>query len=61
MSFAERQRARVPEAVDHHRHEALVATEPDTGAIVAVARFVTDARDVSSAEVAIVVADAWQR
>jgi len=37
-----------------------VATEPDTGAIVAVARFVADVVDVPSAEVAVVVADAWQ-
>jgi GNAT superfamily N-acetyltransferase len=47
-------------AVDHHRHEALVAVAPDTRRGVGVARFVTDPEDPSTAEVAIVVGDEWQ-
>lgn len=45
--------------VDHHDHEALVAIDDETGAIVGVARFVRTEEDV--AEPAVVVADAWQR
>src|SRR3954454_8415099 len=44
--------------VDHHDHEALVVTDANTGAGVAVARFVRTGPDV--AEPAIVVADDWQ-
>ncbi len=47
--------------VDGHRHEALCAIDPDSGEGVAVARFVRDERDPSRAEVAITVADVWQR
>jgi GNAT superfamily N-acetyltransferase len=46
--------------VDGHRHEALGAIDPATGAGVAVARFVRDERDPARAEVAITVADEWQ-
>jgi nucleotide-binding universal stress UspA family protein/RimJ/RimL family protein N-acetyltransferase len=44
--------------VDHHRHEALVALDADTGAGVGVARFVQTGDGV--AEPAMVVADDWQ-
>jgi GNAT superfamily N-acetyltransferase len=47
--------------VDGHRHEALGAIDPATGQGVAVARFVRDAADPSRAEVAVTVADEWQR
>jgi nucleotide-binding universal stress UspA family protein len=45
--------------VDHRDHEALVAIDESTGAIVGVARFVRTSAD--EAEPAIVVADDWQR
>lgn len=47
--------------VDGHGHEALGATDPETGKGVAVGRFVRDPLDPSRAEVAITVADDWQR
>src|SRR5579884_2031299 len=47
--------------VDGHRHEALGATDPATGEGVAIARFVRDPEDPGRAEVAITVADDWQR
>jgi GNAT superfamily N-acetyltransferase len=47
--------------VDGHRHEALGAIDPATGQGVAVARFVRDEEDPSRAEVAVTVADDWQR
>src|SRR5437660_7106872 len=47
--------------VDGHRHEALGAIDPGSGEGIAVARFVRDQRDSSRAEVAITVADDWQR
>jgi GNAT superfamily N-acetyltransferase len=47
--------------VDGHRHEALGATDPLTGRGVAVGRFVCDPGDPARAEVAITVADEWQR
>jgi len=46
--------------VDHSAHEALVAHAPGTDRGLAVARFVKDATDPTSAEMAIVVADEWQ-
>ena len=48
-------------AIDHHRHEALVATDPGSGAIVGVARFVKLDADPQTAEAAITVVDDWQR
>ncbi|HEY3609778.1 MAG TPA: GNAT family N-acetyltransferase [Pseudonocardiaceae bacterium] len=45
--------------LERGRHEAVIA-ETDEG-IVAVARFVRDTPTSAEAEVAIVVADAWQR
>jgi RimJ/RimL family protein N-acetyltransferase len=47
--------------IDGHRHEALAAIDPKTGRGIAMARFVRDASDSRRAEVAITVADEWQR
>jgi GNAT superfamily N-acetyltransferase len=47
--------------VDGRRHEALGAIDPVTGQGVAVARFVRDQDDPTRAEVAVTVADEWQR
>jgi nucleotide-binding universal stress UspA family protein len=44
--------------VDHHDHEALVATDPGTGDGVGVARFVRT--EPQTAEPAVVVVDDWQ-
>ncbi|HKG36631.1 MAG TPA: GNAT family N-acetyltransferase [Solirubrobacterales bacterium] len=44
--------------VDHHDHEAIVAVDPENGAIIGVARYVR-AEDPAEAEVAVVVADPW--
>lgn len=46
--------------VDHHLHEALVALDPKTGAIVGVARFVRLPDDPVVAELGIAVVDDWQ-
>jgi RimJ/RimL family protein N-acetyltransferase len=46
--------------VDHHAHEALVALDPKTGAIVGVARFVCLPADPTVAELGIAVVDDWQ-
>jgi RimJ/RimL family protein N-acetyltransferase len=46
--------------VDGHRHVVWLALPPDEGAGVAVVRYVRDADDDQSAEVAIAVADDWQ-
>jgi GNAT superfamily N-acetyltransferase len=45
--------------VDHHDHEALGATEPQTGAGVAVARYIRE-RGTDLAEIAVTVEDEWQ-
>jgi len=47
--------------VDHRKHEALVAIDPEDGEMVGVARYIrtTPYRD-REAEVAIVIADNWQ-
>jgi RimJ/RimL family protein N-acetyltransferase len=47
--------------IDHHDHEALVAVAPGSGDIVGVARFIRDTAIPDTAELAIVVADAWHR
>ena len=44
--------------VDHRRHEAIVAFDPESGELVGVARYVKTGDEV--AEPAMVVADAWQ-
>jgi len=46
--------------VDHVAHEALIALDPG-GEIVAVARFIREDDRSERAEVAITVADSWQR
>jgi RimJ/RimL family protein N-acetyltransferase len=46
--------------VDHHRHEALAAIAPESGAIVGVARYVALPDDPRAAEVAVAVDDGWQ-
>jgi GNAT superfamily N-acetyltransferase len=47
--------------VDHIAHECLVAIDAATGEGLAIARYVRDPGDRSEAELAIVVADLWQR
>jgi GNAT superfamily N-acetyltransferase len=47
--------------VDGHHHEALSAIDPATGQGIAIGRFVRSTAHPDSAEVAITVADAWQR
>jgi GNAT superfamily N-acetyltransferase len=54
-----RQDLRYLTEVDHHDHEALVAVNPENGAIIAVARYVRS-QDPTEAEVAVVVGDPWQ-
>jgi RimJ/RimL family protein N-acetyltransferase len=46
--------------VDHRRHEALLALDPD-GRAIAVARYVRVPGEPESAELAVVVVDAWHR
>lgn len=47
--------------VDGHDHEALAAIDERTGDGVGIARFVRDPADPRRAEVAVTVADEWQR
>ena len=47
--------------VDHRRHEAMVAIDPESGRIVGSARYVRVPGEREVAEVAVVVGDAWQR
>jgi GNAT superfamily N-acetyltransferase len=47
--------------VDGHHHVALCAVDTTSGRGVAIGRFVTDPDDPERAEVAITVADDWQR
>lgn len=46
--------------VDHHDHEALIATDRATGVGVGVARFVRSEDDPAVAELAVAVTDDWQ-
>ena len=46
--------------VDHHDHEALIATDTATGEGIAVARFIRSTADPRAAELAIAVVDSWQ-
>jgi RimJ/RimL family protein N-acetyltransferase len=48
-------------AVDHDRHEALIAVDPETGQSFGTARYVRNDEDPSSAEFAIGVGDRWMR
>lgn len=47
--------------VDHSDHEAIVAIEPATGTMLGIARYVRAKQDPELAEVAVTVADDWQR
>jgi RimJ/RimL family protein N-acetyltransferase len=47
--------------IDGHNHEALTAIDPGTGRGVAIGRWVRDPDHPERAEVAITVADDWQR
>jgi RimJ/RimL family protein N-acetyltransferase len=46
--------------VDHRRHEALAATDPESGAILGVARWVRQPGRREVAELAVAVVDDWQ-
>ena len=46
--------------IDHHDHEALGALDHAAGGGVGVARYVRDASDPQSAEIAVTVVDDWQ-
>lgn len=46
--------------VDGHRHEALAATDPNTGEGLGVARFIRLEDEPQVAEVAVTVVDEWQ-
>jgi GNAT superfamily N-acetyltransferase len=46
--------------IDHVRHEALAALDPDLGRVVGVARYVCDPAEPAQAEVTYIVADEWQ-
>jgi GNAT superfamily N-acetyltransferase len=47
--------------IDHHHHEAFGALNPADGRGLGVARYIRDAKDPESAEVAVTVVDDWQR
>jgi RimJ/RimL family protein N-acetyltransferase len=47
--------------VDHHDHEALIATTPDGAEPIGVARYIRLDEDPGAAEVAVAVVDAWHR
>jgi RimJ/RimL family protein N-acetyltransferase len=47
--------------VDHRRHEALIALDPETGDVVGDARYVRPSGERETAEVATFVADDWRR
>ena len=46
-------------AVDHVRHEALIAVDPDTGESFGTARYIRSDDDPATAEFAIGVGDRW--
>jgi len=46
--------------IDHKRHEAMAAIDPETGEMVGVARYVQVPGDREAAEVAAAVIDDWQ-
>jgi RimJ/RimL family protein N-acetyltransferase len=47
--------------IDHHDHEALIAVSRFSGRSLGVARFIRLADDPTTADVAVVIADEWQR
>jgi GNAT superfamily N-acetyltransferase len=48
-------------AVDHERHEALIAIDTETGQSMGTARFIRDREHPETAEFAIGVGDQWMR
>jgi ribosomal protein S18 acetylase RimI-like enzyme len=48
-------------AVDHRDHEAIIAIEPSSGEALGIARYIRSKDDPDVAEVAVTVADDWQR
>jgi nucleotide-binding universal stress UspA family protein/GNAT superfamily N-acetyltransferase len=46
--------------VDHDRHEALIALDPETGQMLGAARYIRDPDRLDTAEVAVTVTDDWQ-
>lgn len=46
--------------VDQRRHVALAAVDPADGAFVGIARYATGPGETETADVAVVIADAWQ-
>jgi len=47
--------------VDHQNHEAIIAIEPSSGDALGVARYIRSEADHEVAELAVTVADDWQR
>ena len=47
--------------VDHHDHEAIIAVHPSSGDALGIARYIRSQEDSEIAEVAVTVADDWQR
>jgi RimJ/RimL family protein N-acetyltransferase len=48
-------------AIDHVRHEALIAVDPDTGKSFGTARYIRSEEDPRTAEFAIGIGDRWMR
>jgi acetyltransferase len=48
-------------AIDHDRHEGLIAVDPETGQSFGTARYVRDDEHPETAEFAIGVGDRWMR
>jgi RimJ/RimL family protein N-acetyltransferase len=48
-------------AIDHVRHEALIAVDPDSGQSFGTARYVRSTDDPATAEFAVGVGDRWMR
>lgn len=48
-------------AIDHDRHEALIALDPETGESFGTARYVRNESDPRTAEFAVGVGDRWMR
>lgn len=46
--------------IDHRRHEAVAAVDPESGAMLGVARWVRRPREREVAELAVAVVDEWQ-
>jgi RimJ/RimL family protein N-acetyltransferase len=47
--------------IDHDRHEALIAVDPETGQSFGTARYVRSNTDPGTAEFAVGVGDRWMR